>query len=488
MDGNQLFRQVDGCLLGITRMGFGLLMFIDCFVERGLHIADHKWTDDGCQFPLFNWLKPLSSEWMTILQFVQGIGALFIFIGFRVRRTGWLFIIPYWYMFLLDKTHWNNHSYLFGLMGILFTIIESDQSASVSGTNKMIPMWNYYLIRFQIFILYFYAGIKKTESDWLLGYSMGNLSRKWVFDPFRSILTNEQIDLFIVHIGGFVIDFATGPMLLFDRTRPIAILILSSFHCMNSQMFSIGMFPYACLATMFIFCRPNSPRNLRFIPVTRAEPTKTNEYRPNKKFWFSVIYVAIQAVLPYSHFITEGYNGWTQGAYGYSWDMMIHSFKKQHVKITYEDGATGEVGYLKPNAFIGRARDRYTMHPDMLKQYATCLVKNLESHNVTQPKIYFDIWKSMNERFVQRVYDPRIDVAAYNWKWNKRPAYTMPLLNGLADWRGRLKELRKEIADEDIDVTFIADHPGLTLENYIAPDLDKTTVELMGGQAKVSEF
>ena len=135
MDGNQLFRQVDGCLLGITRMGFGLLMFIDCFVERGLHYADQKWTDDGCQFPLFNWLKPLSSEWMTILQFVQGLGAFFIFIGFRVRRTGWLFIIPYWYMFLLDKTHWNNHSYLFGLMGILFTIIESDQSASsVPGT------------------------------------------------------------------------------------------------------------------------------------------------------------------------------------------------------------------------------------------------------------------------------------------------------------------------------------------------------------------
>merc|ERR1711937_610664 len=102
--------------------------------------------------------------------------------------------------------------------------------------------------------------------------------------------------------------------------------------------------------------------------------------------------------------------------------MMIHSFKKQHVKITYQDGVTGEIGYLKPNAFIGRARDRYTMHPDMLKQYADCIASNLISHNVSQPKIYFDIWKR-----------------------NKRPAYTMPLLNDLADWRGRLKELRQEI-------------------------------------------
>ena len=78
-----LFRKVDGCLLGLTRMGFGFLMFVDCFVERGLHVADHKWNDDGCQFPLVNQLKPLSSEWMTILQFIQGLGALAICLGYK---------------------------------------------------------------------------------------------------------------------------------------------------------------------------------------------------------------------------------------------------------------------------------------------------------------------------------------------------------------------------------------------------------------------
>ena len=216
-------------------------MAIDCFVERGLQHADRKWSDDGCQFPLFNFLKPLQlgitsfeifveflvilekMEWMILLQFIQGIGAACICLGFRVRKTGWLFIIPYWYMFLLDKTHWNNHSYLFGLMGLIFTLTDSDSTFSISGRNQPIPLWNYYIIRFQIFLLYFYAGLKKTEADWLLGYSMGKLSRKWVFDPFRLILTNEQIDRYIVHLGGFFLDMTSGPMLLFDRTRPIAI-------------------------------------------------------------------------------------------------------------------------------------------------------------------------------------------------------------------------------------------------------------------------
>lgn len=45
---------------------------------------------------------------------------------------------------------------------------------------------------------------------------------------------------------------------------------------------------------------------------------------------------------------SQGYNNWTNGLYGYSWDMMVHSRSHQHVKITYRDGLTGELGYLNP--------------------------------------------------------------------------------------------------------------------------------------------
>lgn len=52
----------------------------------------------------------------------------------------------------------------------------------------------------------------------------------------------------------------------------------------------------------------------------------------------------------------QGYNNWTNGLYGYSWDMMVHSRFHQHVKITYQDGLTGELGYLRPG--VGRHRGR----------------------------------------------------------------------------------------------------------------------------------
>lgn len=32
----------------------------------------------------------------------------------------------------------------------------------------------------------------------------------------------------------------------------------------------------------------------------------------------------------------QGYNNWTNGLYGYSWDMMVHSRSHQHVKSIFQ--------------------------------------------------------------------------------------------------------------------------------------------------------
>ena len=78
----------DPSLFGLTRLLFGLLMVLDCFVERGLQHADSKWNDDGCKFPLFNFLEQLDPNVMILLQFIQGIGALCICVGYKVNKTG----------------------------------------------------------------------------------------------------------------------------------------------------------------------------------------------------------------------------------------------------------------------------------------------------------------------------------------------------------------------------------------------------------------
>ena len=50
----------------------------------------------------------------------------------------------------------------------------------------------------QIFLVYFLAGLKKLDVDWVSGYSMTNLASHWVFDPFKCVcffvLICEQVN------------------------------------------------------------------------------------------------------------------------------------------------------------------------------------------------------------------------------------------------------------------------------------------------------
>jgi len=54
-----------------------------------------------------------------------------------------------------------------------------------SEKRRTCPKWNYFILKFQFFLLYFLAAIKKIDMDWLSGYSMRNLSKHKVLSPFR---------------------------------------------------------------------------------------------------------------------------------------------------------------------------------------------------------------------------------------------------------------------------------------------------------------
>ena len=97
----------------------------------------------------------------------------------------------------------------------------------------------------------------------------------------------------------------------------------------------------------------------------------------------------------------QGYNNWTNGLYGYSWDMMVHSWSTQHITISYRHKDTGKVGYLNPEAW-SRSNARWIAHCDMVKQYATCVEQRLKAFNITNIELHVDAWRSLNDRFQQR--------------------------------------------------------------------------------------
>lgn len=187
-----LNRPEDPSSLAIFRILFGILMMIDIPNERGMSAADYEYgSNEFCNFPLFDFLKPMSAQWMVVIYAIMFLGAFGITIGLFYRLSCLLFVIPYWYLFFLDKTTWNNHSYLYGLLGLQLLFYDANRFLSVDAllrpniNNTHIPLWNYFIIRTQFFLVYFLAGLKKLDYDWVNGYSMGNLSSHWVFDPFK---------------------------------------------------------------------------------------------------------------------------------------------------------------------------------------------------------------------------------------------------------------------------------------------------------------
>ncbi|GAB1607264.1 vitamin K-dependent gamma-carboxylase-like isoform X1 [Argonauta hians] len=549
-----LNQPTDPALLGMTRFLFGFIMVLDIPQERGLASIDEKYNDAKmCNFPLFDFLKPLPLEWMYILYFTMWLCALFMMIGFCFRLSTCLFTAIYWYLFFLDKTKWNNHSYLYGLHSIMFMVSDANRYWSVDSLldssirNGQVPLWNYTILRFQNFLVYFFAGIKKMTPEWLEGYSMKSLNEHWVFLPFKFIFTADQIDLFIVHYFGFFLDLTIGFFLFFDVTRPYAFIFGMSFHLMNSQIFNIGMFPWAMIATMTIFFYPDwprrvfkrLPRSLSFLfpkdepfqtsshciytvkpeePLrkgnlpsssdtlklqdltTNSKTPKSQDLKSNSKCSipakyslvhvcsssFTIIYILLQLFLPFSHFITKGYNNWTSGLYGYSWDMMVHSWNTQHLQIMYVERDTGETGFIDPMAFV-RSSKRWPLHSDMVKQYALCIENRLENLGLKNIELYFDVWVSLTRRFQQRLFNPNTDIIRADWHPFRDTPWILPLQNQLTGWRHTMEKITQQVHENNSleDVTFILDFPGYHLENFVTNDFMNNRLTVLEGSVIV---
>ncbi|XP_058463555.1 vitamin K-dependent gamma-carboxylase [Malaya genurostris] len=504
-----MYRPTDAAALGVARLMFGLMMLIDIPEERGGGSLDYRWGDPkGCTFPLIDGIEPMTFPRMGIVYLMMWLGSLGIMLGYRFRLTALMFVTTYWYVFLLDKSAWNNHSYLYGLLGTLFLFTDANRFLSLDAyrnrtTQPVVPFWNYFILKYQFFILYFLAGMKKMSTEWLSGYAMTNLGYHWVFLPFRIIIGVKLTDLLIIHWFGCIFDTLVVFFLIYAPTRKIATMFACAFHLMNSRLFHIGMFPWTCLTQLPLYYSVSWPRlvlkrlpfqNPPKLPNNSRNQTVTNvrlvgKSSKRQKFVVStmLIYCGLQLFLPYSHFITKGYNNWTNGLYGYSWDMMVHAWDTVLTSIKIVDNLSNQTLYLQSYAFVDN--DRWTKHADMAHQFARCIDRYIreeyrsEKRPFTNFSIYFDIWCSLNGRFLQRIFHPEVDVLNAEWSPFEPADWLLPLLHEFTGMRAMITDLTKEVHSwsNNSDVLFVADFPGFTLDNYIVPEMDNVTLTVLEG-------
>ncbi|XP_073952042.1 gamma-glutamyl carboxylase isoform X1 [Choristoneura fumiferana] len=585
--------------LALTRILFGLMMLFDIPDERGGATMQKRWGDPkSCHFPLFTFIQAIPMPYMALVYAALWIGAVGMTLGYKYRISATLFTICFWYLFLIEKSYWNNHSYLFALVSFLLACTEADCYWSIDtflepeNFCETVPYWNYFLLKYQFFILYFVAGLKKGTSEWLTGYSVPNLSAHWVFTPFTLFLTVEQTDYLIVHWFIYLFDLTVAFWMMWSRSRHMAMVFCALFHLMNSRLFTIGMFPWVCLATMPLFYPFDWPilllnflksffvtfyaelrqrinnYSLKLEPKTvenesedenddvfvkdhekgvsteglssshdqfvqdgaapecvslkncdndvkNSKERKTinganltlqkdelnSEHQSNhvevgqrEKITtiLIIMYMIMQVFLPFSHFITKGYNNWTNGIYGYSWDMMVHTWDIQSVIVKLVDNEKNSQFYVDP--YVLTPNDRWFKHGDMIQQYAMCLKNNLAKESRKPLKhlgmpsqnisIYIDVWCSLNGRFVQRMFNPKLDLLQISWSFYQDLPFLMPIIDNATEWRSVLHRIRKDVHgwNQHSDVVFFADFSGYALKKFIPTEFSNVTLTVLQGQ------
>jgi len=339
---NALFKPANASALGLFRVLFGIFMLIEMFSYLSKNLPKLFYGSAKVFFPynFSSFLPDFSPDFVLLIIYLNIAACIAIIIGKFYKVALSVFLIGFSLIFFSDKSLYNNHIYLFVLLSFLLLMVQSDKWATIKNKFKSatIPNWNYLILKLQIVIVYFFGGISKLTEQWL----NGNVARATFEDSTLAFLnklaTNEAAINFLVY-GGLFYDLLIGVLLLFKKTRLIALPFILLFNISNAIMFNdIGIFPYFMLASLILFFDADLPQKLydKYIKKAKKVKTKIIHYGDaNQKLmlYFFIAYLLVQAILPLRHFIYQGDADWNYKGHYFSWRMKVQTRDLDGIKF-----------------------------------------------------------------------------------------------------------------------------------------------------------
>lgn len=416
----KLFTPTDASSLGAFRILFGAVMFWEVlrYVLEGRIRRYYLEPQFLFTYELFPFVHPWTGNGLYVHFGAMALLAIGIAVGFWTRTCTFLFGLGYTYVFLLDKAQYNNHYYLISLLCLLMTVVRANRWASIdrwrSGAPSVVPFWNLFLLRAQIFLVYFFAGVAKLNADWLGGEPMRSWLRERAHYAVVGPFFNTELAVYFFSWGGALFDLSIGFLLLFRRTLPIAFAAILFFNMTNYWLFDIGVFTFLMICATMLFDEPDVPRRLLGQPEP-AYVAEAQDRRPrHRAVVLSLIglYLTVQALLPLRHWLYPGNVSWTEEGHRFSWHMKLRS-KRGKVSFAVTDPASGRTWKVVPTEHLTpRQITKMASRPDMIFQYVQFLRERLEAEGVRDPIIKVDARMSLNRRPFQHAIDPDVNLAA----------------------------------------------------------------------------
>ncbi|WP_264548344.1 HTTM domain-containing protein [Flavobacterium sp. N2820] len=421
---NQLFfKNIDNSPLIVFRIFFGFLIACESF---GAILTG--WVNKVLIAPKFtfsfiglDWLQPLPGFGMYFYFIIMGLFGIAIMLGYRYRVAIISYTILWAGVYFMQKTSYNNHYYLLLIISFYMIFLPANQYASLDVKQqrtleqKAMPYWVSLLFIIQVAIVYFYAAIAKFYPDWLNGtFTRILLAGTTSNEFFLTLFSNKYFYLFIAY-AGILFDLLIVPLLLFKKTRTIALVASLSFHLFNAIFLQIGIFPFFALTFSLFFYPPEKIRKLflKNKPVFNESVAENHVGKPIFLF-FLLPFLFIQLLLPLRHHLIEGDVLWTEEGHRLSWRMMLRK-RDGFINFKIKNNNTGEMtsyDYHK-NLSPKQARTLATK-PDFIWQYCQKIKQEYHGKNIS---IFIDCKNNINNGEFKTLIDPKQDFAKAEWNY-----------------------------------------------------------------------
>lgn len=423
----RLFAPVSVLPLVYLRVMFGIIMLWEVW-----RYFDHGWIERYYIRPRFfftyygfDWIHPWHGDGMYIHFIVMGVLAGCIALGLLYRVVMPLFFLAFTYVFLLDQANYLNHFYLISLISLLMCFIPANARWSVDAALRPrirqvnVPSWPLLMLRLQLGLVYVFGAIAKLNPDWLRGEPMRTwLAERTDFPVIGAYFTEEWMVAAFVY-GGILIDLCAIPLLMWRRTRWFAVLALVTFHLMNHEMFSIGIFPWFMIATLPLFFPVHrwgrsaaSSQAENIAPKPQSEARSTPQRRKNVVLAILALYFAWQIVMPLRHFLYPGNVSWTEEGHKFAWHMKLNS-KQGVAHFRVYNPETDYTWHVPPRDWLtSRQHDKMTQTPDMILLFAHMLADEWRRDGYPDIEVYANVEMAFNGRPYQPLIDPTINLAA----------------------------------------------------------------------------
>jgi vitamin K-dependent gamma-carboxylase len=428
----RLSEPVDAASVVAFRISFGLLMIIA--VAR--YFA-HGWIVEYFLTPkyffphyAFEWVKPWRGAGMYVHFAVMGALAAFVAAGAFSRVSTVLFGSAFAYAHFIDKTIYLNHYYLVICLCVLVSLLPVSGMASFDAwrrptrRSETVPAWALYALRAQVGLVYFFGGVAKLKSDWLLRAQPLKiwLAANTDVPILGRVLDQEWVAYATSYLGAFF-DLSIVGFLLWRRSRPFAFVAVVAFHLVTARLFQLGMFPWIMIAGALLFFPPNWPRQVAAwlgrkprLVASSTSPFATDALPGASHASLLTaslvgLWLVLQVLLPARQFAYPGNVYWTEQGFRFSWNVMLME-KSGTAEFRVVDPATGRRWTIEPGDYLTRYQTKMmSTQPDMILDFAHIVARDFRVRGVSAPEVYADVFASLNGRPNARLVDPNVDLA-----------------------------------------------------------------------------